>query len=266
MALPLNDWKNSEEFKFYDSLDPAEIGQIYFHRDPQRPKIIDSSVFYAPADGIILYQKEVNDKNRDLIEVKGQMFTLDDLLFNSVDVKKAIVTGIFMTFYDVHINRMPTKGFISRYDLPPIMTANLPMLSVEKNLFTKKRDRNNIDYRYLFANERVLNTVYVPEWDYKYYIIQMADEDVDCIVSYYPDEGQYYLQGDRFGCIRYGSQCDLILPLPLPENWNYDFLLQPEYHVKAGIDPLIRIYRFGEEEYYYDDKDFEELEEIDKQQ
>lgn len=242
MALPLDEWTKSDEFKFYSSLESDEIAQIYFHRDPQRPKIVDSSLFYAPADGVILYQKEISNVDRDLIEVKGQMFTLDDLVFHTVKMEKALVIGIFMTFFDVHINRMPTKGFISRYNLPPIMTSNLPMLSVEKNLFTRKD--GSTDFSYLFANERVMNTVFMPDLDYRYYIMQMADEDVDCIVSYFEDEDQYYMQGDRFGCIRYGSQCDLILPLPLPFDFKYEFLLQPEYHVKAGIDPLIKLNRF----------------------
>ena len=132
---------------------------------------------------------------------------------------------------------MPYGGRIKWEHLPPIQTKNVPMIQLEKDLFVGKFNKNTLGY--LFTNERALNTVYVPSLDYEYYMLQIADEDIDVIV-HYAQQGDFVHQGSRYGMIRYGSQVDLILPLPAP--FEYELLVPDFYHVEAG-DPLIKIKR-----------------------
>ena len=42
--------------------------------------------------------------------------------------KPSLVIGIFMSFYDVHINRIPYGGILKYKSLEPIESTNKPML------------------------------------------------------------------------------------------------------------------------------------------
>jgi phosphatidylserine decarboxylase len=95
---------------------------------------------------------------------------------------------------------------------------------------------NNMDY--LKFNERMFNQVYVPSLDYTYYIIQIADEDVN-VIAPFKKQQDFCTQNERFSLIRWGSQVDLVLPLD--ERFNFDILLEETMHVNAGLDKLIKI-------------------------
>ena len=51
--------------------------------------------------------------------------------------KPSLVIGIFMSFYDVHINRIPYGGVLTYKHLEPIESTNRPMLAVEKDILNK---------------------------------------------------------------------------------------------------------------------------------
>jgi phosphatidylserine decarboxylase len=121
--------------------------------------------------------------------------------------------------------------------LEPIDTYNHPMLDVEKGLLEARVSPS--DAEYLHHNQRMLNRFYSIQLGQSYYVLQVADYDVDCIVAFDVRQHQPYLQGERFSQIRFGSQVDLIVPLSVRQ----DFVLLQEvgYHVEAGIDPLIVI-------------------------
>ena len=59
MAEKLEDWLNGEVKKL-SKLPVGELSNTYFFRDPLRPNFIDYEHFYSPADGTIIYQKEVH--------------------------------------------------------------------------------------------------------------------------------------------------------------------------------------------------------------
>ena len=42
------------------------------------------------------------------------------------------------------------------------------------------------------------------------------------------------MQGDRFSFVRWGSQCDIILPLR--KDLNIQPLIGKDFHVEAGVD------------------------------
>lgn len=242
MAKPLQEWLDTE-VKSVKEKSIKWLSEEYFFRDPTRPYYLNPDYFYAPADGIILYQKIVRP-DECLVEIKGKPYTLQQALQNPAYHRESLVVGIFMTFYDIHVNRIPLGGYLSYQRLEAITSYNRPMLEMEKAIVNHLRLTPKEDAEYLFFNERVSNTIYAPTLQQAYYVLQIGDYDVGLIVPYATKQHQPFFQNRRFSQIRYGSQVDLIVPL----SRRYDFkLLQSEgMHVEAGIDPLIKILTKGE--------------------
>ena len=234
MAEKLEDWLNGE-VKELSKMPVGELSNNFFFRDPIRPTYIDNEHFYSPADGTILYQKMVLP-GEQVLEIKGIDYTLQDVVGNKDYNKPSLVIGIFMSFYDVHINRIPYSGTIKYNRLEPIESTNKPMLAVEKEILNKVINPNNMDY--LKYNERVLNSVYNSFLDYTYYIVQIADEDVN-VIAPFKQQGDLCTQNERFSLIRWGSQVDLVLPLD--KRFTFELLLEETMHINAGLDKLIKI-------------------------
>jgi phosphatidylserine decarboxylase len=154
--------------------------------------------------------------------------------------QECLVIGIFMTMYDVHINRLPYRGFLSYKQLDPLRTLNRPMLDVEHALVDDLTiDHDRADY--LHTNQRVLNRVYAPDLGQYYYILQIADYDVDCVTPFNLRQNVPVAQNRRFSQIRFGSQVDLIVPIC--GRYRFQLMQTVGVHVEAGVDPLIRIVR-----------------------
>tara|TARA_R110002074_G_scaffold99102_1_gene214214 strand:- start:328 stop:1059 length:732 start_codon:yes stop_codon:yes gene_type:complete len=238
MAEELEDWLNGEVAEL-QKLSVGELSNTFFFRDPLRPTYIDNNYFYSPADGTILYQKVVLPGTpccEQVIEIKGKNYTLQDVMGDKDYNKPSLVIGIFMSFYDVHINRIPYSGTIKYNRLEPIESTNKPMLAVEKDILNNVINPNNMDY--LKYNERVLNTIYNSSLDYTYYIVQIADEDVN-VIAPFKQQGDLCTQNERFSLIRWGSQVDLVLPID--NRYQFELLLKETMHINAGLDKLIKI-------------------------
>lgn len=212
------------------------LSNQYFFRDPPRPTYVDHEYFFSPADGVILYQKIV-DPNESIVEIKGKNYTVKEILGDSTYNKRSLVIGIFMTFADVHINRAPYGGILRYKRMDPIESTNLPMLALEKDILNKVINPNNMEY--LKNNERMVNTIYSPTLDYTYNVVQIADEDVDVISHFTQEQNESYAQNDRFSLIRWGSQCDLVLPID--DRYDFELCLEDHMHVEAGIDKVVKI-------------------------
>ena len=234
MAEKLEDWLNGEVAEL-SKLPVGELSNTFFFRDPIRPTYIDHEHFYSPADGTILYQKVVQP-NEQVLEIKGIDYTIQDVMGDSEYNKPSLVIGIFMSFYDVHVNRIPYGGVLKYRHMEPIESMNKPMLAVEKDILNKVINPNNMEY--LKYNERMFNQVYVPSLDYTYYLIQIADEDVN-VIAPFKHQGDLCAQNERFSLIRWGSQVDLVLPLD--SRYNFETVLDDTMHVNAGLDKLIKI-------------------------
>lgn len=236
MSLSLEKWIENHVKKYKD-IPNNILSEILFHRDESRSNFVNSDYFYSPADGIILYQEIVDNKSP--LEIKGKYYTLPKILGDDTFNKKCLVIGIFMTFYDVHINRIPYSGILSFKELDPIISANFPMLATEKGLFDgdKRYEIKGMDY--VFYNERMVNKIYNPIKDFTYYVVQIADEEVDLIVPFTTKQKDYFAQNDRFSIIRYGSQCELVIPLL--DKYEFSLLEKTWNHVEAGIDKLVEI-------------------------
>lgn len=222
--------------------DEGELQKLFskdFFRDPLRNIYHDRNVFYSHADGVVLYTHEKLDPIKDLLEIKGKHFNLQDLLEDKTYDSPSLVIGIFMTYLDVHINRVPIDSYFSDERATPFLyTHNISMVFLENELL-KELHYSPERMKYLFHNERKICTFYSAVIHGRYYLTQIGDKEVEVISNW--DQGNYLKQGQRFGMIRWGSQVDLIIPLNPLELVKYEILVKPLDHVEAGLDPIIRI-------------------------
>jgi len=238
MAKTLQDWLDTDVRPFRDK-SITWLSQYHFFRDPIRPTYSDRSYFFAPADGIILYQREVAP-DECIVEIKGRgrPYSLRDAMRNLDYNAESLVVGIFMTFFDVHINRVPYPGRLSYEEMDPIDTYNRPMLALEQSILHDLHIAAD-SMEYLYHNQRVLNRIYATDLAQTYYVLQIADQDIDRITPFLLKHNQPIAQGQRFSQVRYGSQVDLIVPLS--SQFELETVQRTGDHVEAGIDAVIKI-------------------------
>src|SRR5262245_60418034 len=111
MVKKLEEWVVSDVQPFREK-SIAWISQHHFFRDPSRPAYSDPGYFFSPADGILLYQQTVQP-DEPIVQIKGRDYTLRDALRDPSYNTPSLAIGIFMTFFDVHINRVPYRGRLS---------------------------------------------------------------------------------------------------------------------------------------------------------
>ena len=146
---------------------------IYFFRDPERTYDATENAVLSPADGTILAVQKLGDGDSPL----GQ---------NTTKI------SIFMSIFDVHVNRIPSRGRISEivYNNGRFFSANLDKASEynENNRITLETDKG---HRIIF--------------------IQIAGLIARRIVCWI-NEMDYVKAGQRFGLIRFGSRLDIYIP------------------------------------------------------
>ena len=119
-----------------------------FFRDPLRRIYQVPEVMYSPADGVVLYAYNNIGPDESVVEVKGKNFTVRQIINDPTYNYNSLVVGIFMTAADVHVNRMPTNGYlIEERDTPFIYTHNISMYALEQEFFNKLGyNKDNLNY------------------------------------------------------------------------------------------------------------------------
>jgi phosphatidylserine decarboxylase len=135
-----------------------------FFRDPERKILDDDNLILSPADG----------KVQDIKTVDGR-----------------VVISIFLSVFNVHINRAPIAGAIKR-----------AFYRKGKFLAAFREDASDVNERYELEIENQSGIVVVHQ------IAGVIARRVVCRVK----EGQSLKAGERFGLIRFGSRVDLFLP------------------------------------------------------
>ena len=150
---------------------------FYFFRDPIRA-IPSDDVVVSPADGVVTFIGESNCP-----------------LENNSDPNKYKKISIFLSIFDVHVNRMPIDAEISSINYIPgkFLNATLDKSSKE--------------------NER--NIIYAKKNNENFYIVQIAGLIARRIVCNLKNN-QEVQRGQRIGIIKFGSRVDLYIP----ENYN----------------------------------------------
>jgi len=156
-------------------------GVFLFFRDPERyPPEEDAKAILSPADGRIclIEECEMIDAMGEREEVKGKKFWR---------------VSVFMSVFNVHVNRMPTAGEILLKDY--VAAGQFFNASLDKA--SKENERCN----YLVRAEN--GPIYG--------VTQIAGLVARRIVPQV-DEGQKLARAERFGLIRFGSRLDVYLP------------------------------------------------------
>ena len=151
-------------------------GVFLFFRDPDRFPPEDEKAILSPADGRICLIEECE---------------LPDSLAG--DGKKYWRVSVFMSVFNVHVNRMPTAGEILKKEY--VAAGKFFNASLDKA--SKENERCN--YLIKAANEQV------------YGVTQIAGLVARRIVPQVT-EGQKLERTQRFGLIRFGSRLDVYLP------------------------------------------------------
>jgi phosphatidylserine decarboxylase len=235
--MPFKEWLKTEDVVKMREKNTIGRNMTYeFFRDPVRPVEYNPEIFLAFADGVILYARD-NVKPDDFLEIKGKDFTLPTMLCDDKYSEESVVVGIFMTSYDVHINRVPVNVlYLEDRKTNFIFTHCISMLIVEHDLMNLF-DFHKKDLEYMVANERKVSVFYAPLIKGIFYLVQIGDKDINVIQNWGVDK--FHMQGDRFGAIRWGSQVDLVIPKR--KEYKYEILVKKMDHVEAGIDPILRV-------------------------
>lgn len=146
---------------------------IYFFRDPERRSDAEDGGLLVPADGKILGIESVDAQDSPL----------------GVPTTKV---SIFMSLFDVHVNRIPVSGRILEITYHP------------GKFFAANRDKASEH------NER--NRITLETGDGERIVFVQIAGFVARRIACWVKEGDEVQAGQRFGLIRFGSRLDTYLP------------------------------------------------------
>ncbi|WP_051631047.1 phosphatidylserine decarboxylase [Afifella pfennigii] len=173
------------------------IWMVIFFRDPERIAPDGDDLVLAPADGTV----------QPLVEAVPPA----ELELGTAPLKRV---SIFLTIFDVHVNRSPVTGRVARIAYKPgkFVNADLDKASEEN-------ERNGL----------VLDTP-----SQQVGVVQIAGlvaRRIVCTTS----EGAELRAGERFGIIRFGSRLDVYLPA------GAEVAVKPGQRAVAGETILARL-------------------------
>jgi phosphatidylserine decarboxylase len=146
----------------------------YFFRDPERIVPYDNAALLAPADGTIIDIREVEEP----LYLKGK-------------VKRV---SIFMSPFNVHINRTPISGVIDFVHYHP------------GKFLSAFKEKASLD------NESIL-VGFKAQMDSRKIAVKLIAGLIARRIVFNKKEGEALRQGDRIGMIRFGSRAELFCPL-----------------------------------------------------
>jgi phosphatidylserine decarboxylase len=164
----------------------------FFYRDPERQVPQDSGVVVSPADGTIVYIRQLDAGEALRSEKNGAAITVDEFRETELSRQTLWQIGISMVFTDVHVNRSPIGGVIT-------LLAHRP----GEFLSLRRKEAVNL-------NER--QTMVISGKGVQVGLVQIASRLVRQIVAYVK-KGEIVKLGQRVGVIRFGSQVDLFIPV-----------------------------------------------------
>ena len=195
--------------------------KYYFYRDPERQPPDLPNIIISPADGWVREIKEIKSDETPIVDKKGHKITLKDITQFKVLYKYngGYLIGIYMSPFDVHVNRAPING------------------RVVKTHHIKGKKRPLFGKNFKAVNER--NTILIENEDIQVALIQIASHfarRIECYIK----EGQELFAGERIGMIRLSSQVDIIIP-KLP---GLKLKVKKGTRVKAG-KTILGVYKNG---------------------
>lgn len=144
------------------------IFTFYFFRDPERVIPLGEDILVAPADGLITNITEFKEGKKNYTKV-----------------------SIFLSVFNVHIQRLPVSGEITKIDY------------IEGKFINATLDKASED------NERLRLTL--KSGSNNIYVTQIAGLIARRIICYLK-VNEKVNQGDRYGIIKFGSRVDIEFP------------------------------------------------------
>ena len=165
-------WDSRVLFGLGVFLSLATLFVVYFFRDPERTVLSESGMLVAPGDGRIVL--------------------IDTLASHPFVGPNTIQISIFLSVFDVHVNRVPASGRIEyvKYHPGRFMPAYLDKASLDNE-----------------QTEIGMNTDCGRPVTFKQ-IAGILARRIVCRLS----EGDEVGVGSRFGMIKFGSRVDLLVP------------------------------------------------------
>lgn len=206
---------------------------VWFFRNPTR-EIPQGECIVSPADGTVVYVKEVASNDEVIVIKQGVAATVKDIVRADVDTPKLLI-GIFMSPFNVHYNRAPIAGNVERITHHEPRSRNVHMGPMHaRTLFNLPPFYK--DSLHIVENERRVTRIRGPfkSEELRCYVVQIAAKTVAGIDGYRP-EGSSVEKGEIFGMIRIGSQVDVVLPL----RTDMRIMVRPGDRVFAGESILI---------------------------
>lgn len=148
---------------------------FYFFRDPERVTSPEPGIVVSPADGVV--------------QMIGDVVPPKELGLGSTMLTRV---SIFMSVFDVHVNRVPVSG------------------RIDKIVYVPGKFSNVMDEKESSSNERNIIKI-TTESGEEMSFVQVAGlvaRRIVCDVR----EGADVKTGERFGMIRFGSRLDVYLP------------------------------------------------------
>lgn len=186
-----------------------------FHRDPERVPPVRGNAILSPADGRVIYVKQIEAGTIPYAQKKGRTIPLADFAQSGVLSGEGYLIGISMNYLDVHVNRAPISGEVS-------------LLKHIRGQFISLKKEGAV-----FQNERMLTVI--DNGQFRVGIMQIASRLVRRIVTYLR-QGDEIGIGERIGMIRFGSQVDMVLP----NIGSIEITVVVGQKVKAGISVVAR--------------------------
>ena len=163
---------------------------MFFFRDPERTPPQDPGAIVSPADGRVM-----------------------EVLEESLGGKPGLRISVFLSIFDVHVNRTPVAGRITaiEYRTGKFYAAMRGRASAEneQNAFHVQTDHGEVVFKQIAG------------WVARRIVV-------------WKSVGDSVIRGERVGMIRFGSRMDIWLPEGV------EILVRPGQHVAAGTSALAR--------------------------
>jgi len=177
------------------------VWMLSFFRDPARTINIDETILFSPADGTITDIAVVDD---------------------SVLGKGALRIGMFLSIFNVHINRVPCSVRIENVSYKK---------GLFKNAFATEAGKVNE------SNDILMVRLAKPE---DRLLVRQISGAIARHIVCEAAEGKEYKQGEQFGMIKFGSRTELYIAA----GNGCEAAVKVGDKVQAGITPLAR-YRYN---------------------
>ena len=146
-----------------------------FFRDPNRVTPVRPGLVISPADGLVCYVGPATPPRE--LEMKAETVTK---------------ISVFMSVFDVHINRSPLDGEVAH-------VAYVPGKFLNASLDKASEDNERLGMRLILADGTEVGVVQ---------IAGLVARRIKCFAKV----GEKLLTGQRFGLIRFGSRVDVYVP------------------------------------------------------